>query len=109
MIDRLIIFYIYVTHTIKINNLVISTRKSSFVVTEISRVSLSSHIAQASSLHSVILLFHGAISTEHSSSELRVIQTNDHRVNSYFLHFTYNAYPTKPFDVVQLILSPDNP
>ena len=30
----------------------------------------------------------GAISTEHSSTELRVIGTNDHRVDSYFLHLT---------------------
>ena len=32
--------------------------------------------------------FTGAISTEHISSELRVIGTNVHRVDSYFLHLT---------------------
>ena len=30
----------------------------------------------------------GAIATEHSSSELRVIGTNAHRVDSYFLHLS---------------------
>ena len=30
----------------------------------------------------------GAISTEHSSSELRVIRTNVRQVDSYFLHLT---------------------
>ena len=30
----------------------------------------------------------GALSTEHNSSELRVIETNAHRVDSYFLHLT---------------------
>ena len=30
----------------------------------------------------------GAISTEHSASELTVIRTNDYRVDFYFLHLT---------------------
>ena len=37
----------------------------------------------------------GAISTEHGSSELRVIGTTVYRIDSCFLHLTpYNAYLT---------------
>ena len=40
------------------------------------------------------LLRCGAVSDEHSSSELQVIWTTHHRVDSYFLHFTIaNLYP----------------
>ena len=48
----------------------------------------------------------GAILTKHSLSELGIIGTNTHRVDSYFLHL---AYLTKPFYIVQLTLSPDYP
>ena len=44
---------------------------------------------------------HGAVSTEHSSAELRVIRTNFHRVNSYLLHLTLLFY------LVQMTLSSD--
>ena len=49
----------------------------------------------------------GSISTEHSSSELRVIRTNAHQVDSYFLHFTMHTYLTL-FYAVQLTLRLDN-
>ena len=45
-----------------------------------------------------------AISTEHSSSDLKVMRTNAHRVYSFFLQITM-----QPFNIVQLILSPDIP
>ena len=51
----------------------------------------------------------GAISTEHSSSDLRVIRTNVHRANSSFLHLTMHIPNLTLLYVVQLTLSPDNP
>ena len=40
-----------------------------------------------------LCLKYGAISTEHSSSKLRVIGTTAHRVDFYFLHLTMHTYP----------------
>ena len=44
---------------------------------------------------------------EHSSSELRVIGTTFHRVDSFFLHFTMHTWPIPDLTlyVVQLTLS----
>ena len=53
------------------------------------------------------ILLSGAISTEHSSSELRVIGTNAHRFDSYFLHLTMHTYNLTLLYVVQLTLSSD--
>ena len=51
----------------------------------------------------------GAITKEHSSSELRVIGTNAHRVDSYFLHLTMHTLPNPSIQssqpLVQRILS----
>ena len=43
-------------------------------------------------IHLNYKLYFGAISTEHFSSELRVIGTTARRVDSYFLHITMHTF-----------------
>ena len=52
-------------------------------------------------------IYKGAISTEHSSSELRVIGTTVYRFDKYFLHLKGILYLI-PFYVVHLNLGPDS-